>query len=139
MAFDSREYEFSDITLVLGGKDITGIRGVKYTAKQEKELVYGKGALPRKIQKGNIAYEGEFTVLQSELETLIANSKDRSILSLQLDAVVAYGNPSNGDTLIVDVLQGCQFTEETKELKTGDKFAEITLPFIFLRKKPQVA
>lgn len=135
--FDSREYEFADITLVMGGKDITGIRGIKYTSKQEKEPVYGKGNQPLKIQKGNISHEGELTVLQSELETLIANSSTRSVLGLQLDAVVAYGNPSNGDVLITDVLQGIQFTEETKEMKQGDKFAEIKLPFIFLRKKAQ--
>jgi hypothetical protein len=60
-------------------------------------------------------------------------------LSLQLDAVVAYGNPSNGDTLITDVLQGIQFTEETKTWKQGDKFTEITLPIIFLRKNNQTA
>jgi hypothetical protein len=79
------------------------------------------------------------TLLQSELETLIANSKDSSILSLQLDAVVCYGNPSVGDVMITDVLQGIQFTQEPKALKQGDKFMEITLPFIFLRKKNQVA
>jgi hypothetical protein len=32
--FNSREYEYADVTLVLGGKDITGIRGVNYSAKQ---------------------------------------------------------------------------------------------------------
>jgi len=138
MAFDSREYEFSDITLVLGGKDITGVRGIKYTVKQDKELVYGKGSDPIKIQKGNRSYDGELTCLQSELETLIAASPDGSILSLQLDAVVCYGDPSKGDVLITDVLQGIQFTEETIEMKQGDKFAEIKLPFIFLRKKAQV-
>ena len=137
MAFDSREYEFADLTLVLGGKDITGFRGIKYDSKQEKEAVYGKGNQPLKIQKGNISYSGELTVLQSELETLIANSTNKSILSLQLDAVVAYGNPANGDVLITDVLQGIQFTEESKEFKQGDKFGEIKLPFIFLRKKAQ--
>jgi hypothetical protein len=139
MAFDSREYEFADLTLVLGGKDITGFRGIKYTIKQAKEPVYGKGNQPLKIQKGNISHEGEITLLQSELETLIHNSSDGSILSLQIDAVVAYGNPSKGDVLITDVLQGIQFTEESKEFKQGDKFAEIKLPFIFLRKKAQVA
>jgi hypothetical protein len=139
MAFNSREYEFADLTLVMGGKDITGFRGVKYTVKQEKEAIYGKGNEPLKIQKGNKSYEGELTLLQSELEALIANSTDGTILSLQLDAVVAYGNPSKGDVLITDVLQGIQFTEETKELKQGDKFQEIKLPFIFLRKKAQVA
>jgi hypothetical protein len=139
MAFDSREYEFSDLTFVLGGKDITGFRGIKYTVKQEKELVYGKGSEPLKIQKGNRSYEGDVTMLQSELETLCANSSDGSVLSLQLDAVVAYGNPSKGDVLLADVLQGIQFTEEPKEMKQGDKFMEVKLPFIFLRKKPQVA
>lgn len=137
--FDSREYEFADITLVLGGKDITGIRGIKYTVKQDKEPVYGKGNEPLKIQKKNKSYEGEFTVLQSELETLIANSPTGSILDLQLDAVVCFGNPMAGDILLTDVLQGIQFTEESKEGKQGDGFLEIKLPFIFLRKKPQVA
>lgn len=139
MAFNSREYEFADITLVIGGKDVTGVRGVKYTAKQEKELVYGKGNEPLSIQKGNKSYEGELTLLQSELENLIASSENKSILSLQVDAVVSYGNPSSGDTLITDILQGIQFTEEAKEMKQGDKFQEIKLPFIFLRKKNQVA
>ncbi len=138
MAFDSREYEFADITLIMGGKDITGVRGIKYTVKQEKEAIYGKGNDPIKIQKGNRSYEGEITCLQSELESLILASDDKSILSLQLDAVVCYGNPAKGDVLITDVLQGIQFTEETIEMKQGDKFAEIKLPFIFLRKKAQV-
>ncbi len=137
MAFDSREYEFADLTLVLGGKDITGFRGIKYTTKQEKEPVYGKGNEPLKIQKGNKSHEGELTILQSEMETLVANAPSGSILDLQLDAVVAYGNPGNGDMLITDVLQGIQFTEEPKEIKQGDKFMEVKLPFIFLRKKPQ--
>ncbi|HON52200.1 MAG TPA: hypothetical protein P5243_05335 [Bacteroidales bacterium] len=136
--FDSREYEFADLTLVLGGKDITGFRGIKYTVKQEKEVVYGKGNEPLKIQKGNKSYEGELTLLQSELETLIANGGG-SVLDLQVDAVVAYGNPSKGDALITDVIQGIQFTEEAKELKQGQKYMEITLPFIYLRKKSQVA
>ena len=136
--FNSREYEYADITLMLGGKDITGIRGIEYSAKQEKELVYGKGSEPLSIQKGNRSYEGTITLLQSELETLIENStKDNSILSLQLDAAVCYGNPSEGDEMITDMLQGIQFTAEPKSMKQGDKFMEIALPFIFLRKKNQ--
>ena|ERR1035437_4207906 len=137
--FDSREYEWADLTLVLGGKDITGFRAIKYGEKQEKEPVYGKGNKPLKIQKGNIAYDGELSLLQSEYETLVANSTNGSVLSLQLDAILAYGNPSNGDVIITDAIQGLQFTEAAKDLKQGDKFQEIKLPFIFLRLKNQVA
>lgn len=132
--FNSREYEWADVTLLLGGKDITGVRGVKYTIKQEKETVYGKGNEPIAIQKGNKSYEGEITMLQSELETIRLNGGG-SILNLQLDAVVAYGNPANGDVMITDVIQGIHFTEEPHELKQGDKQMEVTLPFIALRVK----
>ena len=137
MAFDSLQYEFADLTMELGVRTITGFRGVKYTSKQEKELVYGKGNKPLHIQKGNIGFEGEVSMLQSELETLRAASTTKSILGLRLDAVVAYGNPSNGDTLITDKILGMEFTEDPKEIKQGDKFMEISLPFICLDIKNQ--
>lgn len=130
--FDSRQYEFADLTLALGGRDLTSFRGLKYSSKQEKEPVYGKGNQPQHIQKGNISHEGEITCLQSELETLRA-AGGGSILGLRLDGVACYGNPSNGDVLIVDKLRGIEFTEDAKELKQGDKFMEVTLPFICLR------
>ncbi len=130
--FDTRQYEYSDITLSLGGRVITGLRGVKYSSKQEKEAVYGKGNEPLHIQKGNISHEGEITLLQSELETLRMAGKG-SVLGLRLDAVMAYGNPSKGDVLIVDKIRGIEFTEDSKEMKQGDKFMEVTLPFICLR------
>lgn len=136
--FNSREYEWSDLTLILGGKDITGIRAVKYTEHQEKEYLYGKGNLPSSIQKGNLSYDGEIVITQSELESLRAVAKNNSILNLQLDAVVNYGNPTDGDVMITDVLQGIQFTESPHGLKQGDKSMEITLPIIFLRLKKSI-
>jgi hypothetical protein len=132
MAFiNERQYEFADLTLYLAGRDVTGFRGIKYTKKQEKEALYGKGNRPMSIQKGNISYEGEISFTQSELETLKVLGNG-SILGLNLNAVVSYGNPDKGDTWITDKLFGIQFTEEAKEIKQGDKFMEVTLPFICL-------
>ena len=136
--FNSREYEWADLTFIAGGRDVTHFRGLKYTAKQEKEVVHGKGNEPLSIQKGNKTYDGEATLLQSEYETLREGSKTKSVLDLQLDVVACYGNPSAGDAMITDVLQGIQFTEEAKEMKQGDKFMEVTLPFIYLRLKKEV-
>jgi len=139
MAFiNGREYEFADLTLFLGGRDVTGFRGIKYLSNQEKEHLYGKGNRPISIQKGNIGHSGEIMVTQSELETLKA-SGGGSILGLSLNAVVCYGNPANGDMLITDKLFGIQFTEEAKEYKQGDKWADITLPFICLDIQYQTA
>ncbi|MCC8154686.1 MAG: hypothetical protein LIP01_11050 [Tannerellaceae bacterium] len=131
--FNSRQYEYADITVFMGNRDITGLRSIKYTSKQEKEAIYGKGNMPLSIQKGNKSFEGEIGLLQSELEALTGDGQ--SLLDLEFKIVVTYGNPSNGDTLVIDELIGVQFTEETKEMKQGDKFMEITLPIMFLNKR----
>lgn len=136
--FDSREYEWADFTAILGGRDLTGIRGVKYTRKIEREGVYAKGRNAKAIQSGNITVEGEITLLQSEYEALVASSKNKDILNLCLDLLGSYGNPTNGDMLIFDRIVGLRFTEDTKGYKQGDKFMEITLPFVALEVKKQV-
>jgi hypothetical protein len=128
---NGRQYEFADLTLVIGGRDVSGFRGIKYSSKQEKEVLYGKGNKGLSIQKGNFSHEGEISITQSELETLKALGSG-SVLNLNLNAVVCYGNPAKGDALITDKIYGIQFTEEAKELKQGDKFMEVTLPFICL-------
>ena len=80
-------------------------------------------------------HEGTLTVSQSELETLRLLGKG-SILGLNLNAVLCYGNPANGDVMTVDKLYGIQFTEEKKSIKQGDKFMVVSLPFIYLDQKP---
>lgn len=110
---NGRQYEFADLTLILGGRDVIGFRGIRYAEKQEKELHYGKGNKPRSIQRGNLSYEGEITVSQDEYESLVALGGGR-VTSLHLNAVCAYGNPSKGDALITDVITGIEFTEGAK-------------------------
>lgn len=131
---NTREFEWADISLVVAGRDIKGFRGVKYSEKQEKEAVHAKGNRPHCIQSGNITYEGELTLTQSEYETLRL-AMGGSILSGSLSMVVAYGNPSKGDMMVTDALSGCEFTEDSTEWKQGDKFQEKSLPFVFLSKK----
>lgn len=134
--FDSREYEWADLTILIGTRIIVGARGVKYANKQEKELIYGKGNEPYAIQKGNKSHDGELTLAMSEFLALQNESPTKSVLDLQVDITVCYGNPEQGDVMHTDKLMGVQFTEEPQDMKQGDKFSEHTLPFIFLRKLP---
>jgi hypothetical protein len=130
MAFDSREYEWADLNLVLGGRDITRFRGIKYTEKIEREPLYAKGRNPIATQSGNISIEGEITLLQSELHAL-EDAGNGSIMGLSLDATITYGNPP--DPQRTNQVLGLRFTESSKEMKQGDKFMEVTLPFVALR------
>ena len=131
---NTREYEWSDVTVVMAGRLITGLRGVKYTAKQEKELLHAKGNKPHSIQRGNKTYDGQITLLQSEYEAL-KQACGGDILDASVDVVAAYGNPTAGDVITTDVLIGVEFTEDNTEWKQGDKFQEKTLPFLFIDKK----
>ena len=131
---NTREYEWSDVTVVMAGRLIPGLRGVKYTAKQEKELLHAKGNKPHSIQRGNKTYDGEVTLLQSEYEAL-KQASGGDILDSSVDIVAAYGNPTAGDVITTDVLIGVEFTEDNTEWKQGDKFQEKTLPFLFIDKK----
>lgn len=129
--FNSREYEWSDIAVVLAGRLVTGLRGVKYSQKQEKELIYGKGNKPMAIQHGNVDYSGEVTIIQSEYEAL-KKACGGNVLQASFDLVVAYGDPSKGVANITDTLLNCEITEDNTEWTQGDKFQEKTLPIIFL-------
>ena len=131
---NTREYEWSDVTVVLAGRLVTGLRGVKYSAKQEKELLHTKGNKPHSIQRGNKTYDGEITLLQSEYEAL-RKASGGDILDASMDIVAAYGDPTAGDVITTDMLIGVEFTEDNTEWKQGDKFQEKTLPFIYLDQK----
>ena len=105
---------------------------MEYKTSQEKEAVYGKGNQPVSIQRGNVSYDGKVSMLQSDYEALRA-AGGGSVLELQMDITVSYGDPAKGVAMKTDTLFGCEFTEEQSSMSQGDKNQEIELPFIFLR------
>ena len=132
--FNSKEYEWADINVVMAGRPVTGFRSVKYFSKQEKEALYAKGNKPQGVQRGNKSYEGSIGLLQSEYEAL-SQACGGDILDASFDLVVSYGNATKGDVIVTDILVGAEFTEDNTEWKQGDKFQEKELPFIFVDKK----
>lgn len=130
--FDSREYQFSDINVVVAGFIPEGFRGLKYKESQEKEFLYAKGNEPHSIQSGNKKYEGTLKMTQSAYNALVV-AGNGSVLNLETDIIIAYGNPANGDGIKTDKLLKAQFTEAEDGMDQGDKSAEISLPIMFLR------
>lgn len=126
--FNSREYEWADITIIAGGTDITGIRAIKAKQKQELEEVYGKGREPKSIQTGNRSYEGEVEMLQSDFNA-IEDAAGGNVLNVNIDILVCYGSPANGDVIRTKKISGVRFSETENAAKQGDKFMPVTLPF----------
>ena len=132
--FNSKEYEWSDITAIVAGRPVTKIRAISYVKKQEKEALYAKGNKPHSIQRGNKSYETSLTLLQSELEAIEAASGG-DVLDASCNVVVSYGNPSKGDVIKTDLIEGNEITEVPKGMNQGDKFSEHELPGIALNIK----
>ena len=128
---DTREYEWADVSVVLAGRDVTGIRGVSYNSDQEKEALYAKGNKPHGIQRGNKSYTGSIRLLQSEYEALNA-AAGGDALDVSFNIIVSYGNPSKGDIIKTDLLVGAEITSKSKSLNQNDKFMEIELPLVML-------
>ena len=128
---NTREYEWADVTVVMAGRDVTGIRGVSYNSDQEKEALYAKGNKPHGIQRGNKSYAGSIRLLQSEYEALNA-AAGGDVLNVSFNIIVSYGNPSKGDVITTDLLVGAEITSKPKSLNQNDKFMEIELPLIML-------
>lgn len=129
--YNSDEFEWSDITLMIAGVIIVGVTSIKYTWKKDKSFRYGKGSNPLSIQSGNKSLEGEVVISQSEYQKL-SNSVNKQIDKAKFDITVSYGDPSKGIPRTTDQLLGCQFTEAGKEFKSGDGNMSISLPFMFL-------
>ncbi|MDV4024248.1 hypothetical protein CMT52_07845 [Elizabethkingia anophelis] len=134
--FNSKQYSWCDVSVAMGGRIITGITAVEYTAKQEKDMLYGRGCNPHGITRGNRSYEGKITLWQSELEAMTRDAKDKDILKLNFDLVVSYV-PNDGGQTVTDILKSAEVTEVKKGINQGDKNMLVELPIIFIGIKPQ--
>ncbi|WP_212006497.1 hypothetical protein [Chitinophaga sp. HK235] len=135
--FDSREFEWADVKVVLFGREISGLRGLTYKKSQEKEVIYGAGNRPLAVQRGNKKYEGTLTILKSEFDQLniaaisAGYSDIVDVPGKAISIIVTY--KKEGDAYVqVDKISNVEFTDFEDGMKQGDKFKEVSLPFICL-------
>ena len=137
MGFDTREFEYADIKVKTLGAELDGFRGVSYKKSQEKELVYGAGNKPKAVQRGNKKYEGSLMMLKSDFDALNTAAVASGYADItdvpgkNINITVLYqkdGNPLIQTATFLNV----EFMEFEDGMKQGDKFKEISLPFICL-------
>lgn len=134
MIFDTKEVTWANMKVVLLGKELTGIRSIKYKLTQEKEHLHGAGDEPIGIQRGKRTYEGEIKLLKFEYDILadaVKKAGGRDILDLSAEIVVTYVKDALSAPR-TDIIQGFQFKEFEKGWEQGAKFMELTLPIIFM-------
>lgn len=133
--FDSKDCEWADMTVMIAGATLTKIRGVKYKATKEKQLLHAAGDEPISIQGGNRVYDGQIKVLKGALDDMnraaIAAGGD-DILDLQFDIVITY-KPKGTRALQTDTLIGVEVKDFEKGWEQGAKSMDVTLPIVFMK------
>jgi len=133
MAFNTKEFAWSNVEVAMLGRVLTRIRGVKYSAKKEKEFLHARGEDPHAIQSGLKTYEGELMMLQSELEAIQKQLDDtEDITDLEAFNVTIVYKPKGAGSLVTHILKNVEFTEDPRDIDTTKKFQELSLPIMFL-------
>lgn len=133
--FDSKDCEWADMTVMFAGAPLTKIRGLKYKAAKDKQLLHGAGDEPISIQSGNRTYEGQIKVLKGAIDdmnraALAAGGSD--ILDMQFDIVVTY-KAKGTRPLQTDTLVSVEVKDFEKGWDQGAKNMDVTLPIVFMK------
>lgn len=131
-AFNSEEYGFSDLQVVMLGKPIIGLRGMRFKAMQEKSNVHGAGSKPIARTRGQVNYEGSVKILLSELNAMLISQGNpaKGVIGIKpFDIIVAFA-PFVVDVITTHRLVYCEFTECEINVNNGDQEVEVELPII---------
>lgn len=130
-SFNSKEYAWIDVQVVLLGRPVIGLRGIAYKTKRQKEALFATGKKARGIQFGKKEVDGTITVLQSEFIAMNRAAKEKGyddITDIEFDVIVSY-LPQTG-IIQTDKVVSLSITEGGHDIKEGDLYQEIALPFI---------
>ena len=132
--FDSKECEWSDMTLYIEGVKLTKIVVLKYKSSKEKEALHAAGDMPISIQGGNRTYTGNLKILKGALDDLntaarAAGGKDA--LDISFTVVVTY-RAKGTRPLRTDTLKSVEITDFEKGWEQGAKNMPIECPIMFL-------
>lgn len=133
--FNSEEYAWKDMNVVVAGRAVTGITGLSYTTERVAEYNYGAGDNPHSVQKGNKSYPGEITLNQSEIESLIRSVREQGAedpTDISFDIIANYAK-GVADSQVTDALRGCHITSLPKGWNQGETKMNVTLPLMILK------
>lgn len=138
MEFSTKDCAWSNITITLLGRKITGLRGFEFKKSIEKEHVYAAGDEPVDITSGNKKYEGNLKMLKYETDllneaALAAGFADITEVPHTLIAITCEFKKTATTPIKIVAVPGVAFTEINLAMEQNAKMTEITLPFLAMR------
>jgi hypothetical protein len=122
-------YSWGTIVIRALGGVFTGVSKISYKDIQEMENTYGAGNFPYGRGLGKVSFEGSITLYMEELVNLRAIAPLGRIQNItEFDITVTYDVA--GVKRVSDILKGCRFKENGRDVSSGDMKIESEVPLI---------
>lgn len=135
---NTKEAEWRDINLYLGGTAVTKFTNVMYSVKQDQEHLYAGGDDPISIQSGNRSYSGSITLLKGtmdDINTAAIAAGGRDALDVEFDIVVSFQPAGSRNMYRVSII-GVRLEEYGWTAAQNAKSIDCSLSFKALRVVP---
>ena len=132
MPINGTYYAWEDLTVMLPTGPAIDLTEIEYNWDRELEHVYGQGAAPRGVGRGNLKLDGKMTMKREQYNLLLAYAvaAGKSLPKLAPFTITcAYANEDQG--LSTDQLMRVRIKSGAKSAKQGDKTSEVSLDFLF--------
>lgn len=119
----------ANISTIVGGVILTGIKSIDFKVNQKKENIYGFGQEPVARGRGQVEYpEGSMEILLEEWKQICAAAPNRDPKQIAMFNIpIVYDN----NALEKEVLNNVEFTSHGYSPKAGDTAVWITVNFIY--------
>jgi hypothetical protein len=129
-----KEVAWHERQVLIDGKPVVKLQGLKYKFGQSNEYIYGAGNKVLDINPGNEAPEGTLIVLHGDLMTLNKAAMAvgyKSIVNAPI-TIVDYYKPSANRPGITYTLVQCYISEFEIDMEQGAAMMKVSLPFKFV-------
>lgn len=126
---NGREYGWADISVIIGGVPVTGIRAIKYEEEMEKENIYGAGRHPVSRGYGRVKATGSITLLSGTVLALKEKAPKGQLHRMAPFSIDVLYQPDGG-AMVKHTLKNCEFKKNTFDWKEGEMSKDIELELI---------
>lgn len=127
---NGKAYDWGDVDLQIPGL-VLNVTEISYDDEFEKELVYGKGAVPRGYGTGNYKPSGKITMLRDDYDDLIDYCKSQGVSLYRIEIpkmIVSYAN--DGDRTRSDVINKVSFSKMSHKGSQSDKSLTVEIDLL---------
>lgn len=119
----------ANISTIIGGVIVTGIKSIDIKSSQKKENVMGFQAQPVARGRGGYEYpEGTLEILLEEWKSIVAAAANRDPFQIPMfDIPIVYDN----NVLPQETLNNVEFTSVGRSYKAGDGAMWLTVGYIY--------